>query len=288
MIGRRSLLIGVSAAVLLVILGNIGRPGPEAAAGADRLVAQRATAAGSALVTLEDRLRPALDAARVGGGRVIAGDEQPGPAFLEAAAIVTAATDAAEEARAACVELGAALRARAVEAPSLPSCPDPQELASLAGQLGTTAASGDAFAEVRRRAEHVTLALDAALRALDAGDVEAAASAMDEARSDHDAVVALELKPVTLPLWVETTNEMIGAVERVIEATRVGDAAAADEAAADFAALADDATTADRALRIAIGEGGAGVTAPALSAFAAILGDLRDLRAAVAARGGPA
>jgi len=134
----------------------------------------------------------------------------------------------------------------------------------------------------------VTMALDTALRALDAGDVEAAASAVDEARSDHDAVVALEPKPVTLPLWIETTNEMIGAVERVIEATREGDVVAADEAAAEFAALADDAMTADRALRIAIGEGGGGVTAPALAAFASILGDLRDLRAAVATRGGPA
>src|SRR4029079_12326913 len=101
------------------------------------------------------------------------------------------------------------LGAGAFESRPLPPSPAPRELAPLAGQLGTTAAAGTAFAEVRRRAEHVTQALDAALRALDAGDVASAASAVDEARSDHDAVVALEPKPVTLPVWIETTNEMI-------------------------------------------------------------------------------
>jgi len=283
MIGRQSLPFGVAAVALVVVLCNIGAPGPEAAAGADRLVAERAAVADAALATLAERLRPAVDAARDAGGRVIAGDEAPGPAFLDAAEIVTGATDAAAEARAACVELIAALRARTVDAAPLPACPDPGELASLAGQLGSTASAADAFADVRRHAEHVTVALDVALEALDDGDLDTAASAASEARADHDAVVALEPKPVTLPVWIATTNEMIGAVERVIEATRAEDAAAADEAAADFAALADDAVTADRALRIAIGEGGGGVTAPALAGLARVLDGIEDLRAAVAA-----
>jgi hypothetical protein len=288
MIGRPSLLIGAVAGVLVVLVMGVGGPGPETGIVADRLVARRAADADAALAILARRLQPAVDAARDAGGRVVAGDDAPGPAFLDAADLVLAATDAAREARVACTDLTAALRARDVVAPPLPPCPDPAELVSIAGQLGSTAAAGEAFADVRRRAVHVSIALDGALQALDAGDLDAAASATAEARADHDAVVALEPKPVTLPVWIETTNEMIGAVERVIGATREGDAAAADEAAADFAALADDAVTADRALRIAIGEGGSAVTAIALERLAASLRAVEELRAAARAHGASA
>lgn len=288
MIGRPSLLIGTVAAVFVVVIVGAGGPGPETAVVADRLVAERAAAADSALTALADRLAPAVDAAREGGTRVVAGEEPPGPALIQAAELVTAASDAAIAARAACTDLAAALRARAPDAAPLPPCPDPAELASVAGQLGSTASAGDSFADLRRRAEHVTVALDASLEALADGDVEAAASAAGEARADHDAVAALEPKPVTLPVWIETTDEMIGAVEGVIEATRAGDRAAAEEAAADFAALADAGTTADRALRIAIGEGGSAVTGTALERLAAFLGGVEDLRAAVGARRGGA
>ncbi|HEX5038912.1 MAG TPA: hypothetical protein VFW95_02105 [Candidatus Limnocylindria bacterium] len=288
MIGRRSLLIGPVAVVLVILLLGAGGPGPETAVVADRLVAERAAAAEAALATLAQRLQPAVDAARDGGGRVVAGGDAPGPAFLDAADLVLAATDAAVEARTACLELVAALHARDVDAAPLPPCPDPAELAAISGQLGSTAAAGDAFADVRRHAEHVAVAVDAALDALDAGDIEAAASAVAEARADHDAVVALEPKPVTLPVWIEATDEMIGAVERVIQATRERDAAAAEAAAEDFASLGNDAVTVDRALRIAIGEGGSAVTAVALERLAAALGAVEDLRAAVLARGAPA
>jgi hypothetical protein len=288
MIGRRSLPAALGAAVLVALLLNLRGPGVEATLASERLVARRVATAEAALATLAERLRPAVDAARDGGGRVVAGEEPPGPAFLDAADLVLAATDAAVEARTACVELASALRARDIRARPLPPCPDPAELSSIAGQLGLTASAGDAFADVRRRAENVTVALEAALKALDEGDLDAATAAVDAARADHDAVVALEPKPVTLPVWIETTDEIIGAVERVIEATRNGDVAAADEAAADFAALGDEGVTADRALRIAIGEGGGAITGTALERLAAALGAVEDLRAAVIARGGPA
>jgi len=287
MIGRRSLPFGVAAVALIVVVMNVGGPGPEAALAADRLVAERAASTDAALASLAEGLQPALDAARQGGARVVAGDVPPGPALLEAADLVTAVGDAAVEARAACADLAAALRARSEDAAPLPPCPDPATLTSIAGQLGSTAPAGDAFADVRRHAEHVTVALDAALDALDAGDLETAASAVGEARADHDAVAALEPKPVTLPVWIETTNEMIRAVERVIAATRAGDEAAAVDAADDFAALADEGVTADRALRIAIGEGGSAVTSAALERLAGLFGAIDDLRAAVAARRGP-
>ena len=287
MIGRRSLPFGVAAVALIVVVMNVGGPGPEAALAADRLVAERAASTDAALASLAEGLQPALDAARQGGARVVAGDVPPGPALLEAADLVTAVGDAAVEAHAACADLAAALRARSEAAAPLAPCPDPATLTSIAGQLGSTASAGDAFADVRRHAEHVTVALDAALDALDAGDLDTAASAVAEARADHDAVAALEPKPMTLPVWIETTNEMIRAVERVIAATRAGDEAAAVDAADDFAALADEGVTADRALRIAIGEGGSAVTSAALERLAGLFGAIDDLRAAVAARGGP-
>ena len=104
--------------------------------------------------------------------------------------------------------------------------------------------------------------------ALDRGDVEEATELTSAARTDHDALVAWETDIPTLPVWIETTDAMIGAVEGILAATRAGDAAAASEAAAAFAALADDAATADRALRITLSEGGASLTAAPLGRLA--------------------
>jgi hypothetical protein len=74
---------------------------------------------------------------------------------------------------------------------------------------------------------------------------------------------------------------MIGAMERIIEATERGDAAEARAAAAAFAELGDDAATADRALRIAMSEGGAAVAAPALARLAAVMSSLDETRARI-------
>jgi hypothetical protein len=99
----------------------------------------------------------------------------------------------------------------------------------------------------------------------------------------HDAIAGWEVEVVTLPVWLETTDAMIGAVERIVAAVDEGDEAAASAAAADFAELADDGGTADRALRIAIGEGGSAVTAAPLERLAAVLGAIDDLRATISA-----
>ena len=100
--------------------------------------------------------------------------------------------------------------------------------------------------------------LEEALVALERGDVDRAAELTARARADHDAVVAWETDLPTLPVWIGTTDAMIGAVERILDATRAGDAAAARDAADEFAALADEAATADRALRIALERGRSG------------------------------
>jgi hypothetical protein len=95
-------------------------------------------------------------------------------------------------------------------------------------------------------------------------------------------VAAWDAGLVTLPIWVETTDEMIGAVERILDATERGDDGAASEAAAEFSSLSDQGATADRALRIAMGEGGSAVTSTPLGRLASVLSSIGELRATLA------
>jgi hypothetical protein len=104
-----------------------------------------------------------------------------------------------------------------------------------------------------------------------------------QARADHALVAAWDVAPATLPVWVETTDAMISAVEQIISASRTGDVASANAAAEAFAALAADAAAADRALRIALGEGGSALTAAPLERLAAALGGIEGVRATTAA-----
>jgi len=124
---------------------------------------------------------------------------------------------------------------------------------------------------------------DRALAALDVGAIEEAAELAARARADHEVMVAWETDLPTLPVWLETTDAMIRAVEQIVSAVRSGDADAASQAAEAFGALGDDAATADRALRIALSEGGSAMTAAPLERLAAALGSIEDARAAAEA-----
>jgi hypothetical protein len=136
---------------------------------------------------------------------------------------------------------------------------------------------------MRARAGEVTEAVRDALDALDAGDLDAARLLLVEARSDHGSVADWEVELVTLPLWLETADAMIRAVERVVDAIDRNDSAAAVAAAEAFAALEDEAATADRAVRIAMSEGGVAVTAAPLERLGSILSSIAELRATLAA-----
>jgi hypothetical protein len=135
---------------------------------------------------------------------------------------------------------------------------------------------------MRRRAAAIPGTLADALRALEAHDLAEARTLVDEVRESHRIVAEWEIGLVTLPIWVETTDEMIGAVERILEATERGDDGAASKAAAEFSALSAEGATADRALRIAMGEGGSAVTATPLGRLAAVLSAIGELRATLA------
>lgn len=282
MIGIRTAGTAIVAVTGVALLLGAGAPRPEIGVGARALVERRADAAASAVEALERELSPALDAARTGSARVVAGDAAPGPALAEAAAIARRAESDAQRARDAALELERAIRARSPAAdPDL--VPVPQgELASIAAQLDATVEAADAFATMRRRAAGVLTALEDALTALDKGDIASARDLVAAARGDHDAIAAWEVELATLPVWLDVADEMIRSMERIIDATDRGDAAEARAAADAFATLGDEAAIADRALRIAMSEGGASVAAPALGRLAAVMGAIDETRRRIA------
>ena len=282
MIGIRTLASGtLSAAVCVAVLP--GGPDPASHLAADRLVVERALDADDRLAELEAALAPALDGARRGAARVVAGDASPGQALSRAADATRAAERHALDVASAMDRLASVRRARDPMSGSPPPPLAPGQLASIAGQLDVTAEAADEFAAMRRRADEVTRSLEAALVALEAGDLGVAEAAVREARSHHDAVRGWDVGLVTLPVWLETTDAMIGSMETILSATRFGDADAAREAAAAFAALQADAGVADRALRIAMSEGGSAVSAATLGRLADAVASVRETRAQVAA-----
>jgi hypothetical protein len=284
MIGRR---LATSAMAVVAVAGGIlllgpGGPSPAVEVAARRAILRTADEADVALSGLAAALVPAVDAGRAGSARAVAGDEAPGPMFADAAELTRAAEAKAAAAREALVALNRARNARDPGASELEPVAEPGELDSIAEQLSAAAEAGDEFAAMRDRALSVIGELDDAIAALDAGDLAGARDHVGRARDAHTAVAAWDVGLVTLPVWVETTDAMIAAVERIITATERGDSAAAQRAAEDFVARADDAAPADRALRIAIGEGGSAVAAVPLERLATILTSIDDARAAVA------
>lgn len=283
MIGTRAAAsAGIAVLSLALILGPIAAD-PSVAIAAEHLLRERATAAVSAIDALRAALQPGLEAARHAAADVVSGDEPPGTPISEAAALIAGAEESIVPARHAVAELDSARLAWHPDAPVTPQPVAAGELASIAAQLEAAGPPAEEFAGLSARATGLPGVLEEVFVALERGDVERAAELTAGARANHDAVVGWETDLPTLPVWIETTDAMIGAVERILDATRAGDAAAARDAAGEFAALADDAATADRALRIALSEGGAALTAAPLERLAVALRSIEDARAAAAA-----
>lgn len=280
MIGIR--VLPTALAVLAVIpLVGAGGPEPSAALAARQLVLDRAAAADAALHALEEAIAPGLDAARRGSARVVSGDDAPGAELRAAAATLASADGVAGAARRAVDALEGARRL--VGAGAVIDLDVGQgEIGSIAAQVEGTAGAADAFADMRRRAERLVVGLEGALAALEAGSLGEARDLVAVARDDHDALAAWEVELVTLPVWIDTTDAMIGSMETIIAATEAGDEASATAAAQEFTALAEEAGPADRALRIAIGEGGSAVTAAPLGRLADLLREVALTRLEVA------
>lgn len=273
---------GVAVLGLAVLFGP-GATDPTIEVAAERLIRERAAVAVAALDDLRDAIEPGLEAARIGAAGVLSGDEPPSPRLEGAAAQIADAEDAVTPARRGVAALAAAQGAWRPGASRPPEPIAAGELSSIATQLRSAGEAVDAFADLRARGTGLPGLLDEVLRALEAGDLDEATELAAVVRADHDAIVGWETDLVTLPVWIETTDAMITAVEQILDATRAGDDAAATEAAESFGALADGAATADRALRIALSEGGSALTAAPLERLAVALGDIDASRAAAAA-----
>ena len=276
---------GISVAATVVGLALLIGPreaDPAIGIAAERLMRERAQAATDALDALREAIQPGLDDARSAAAAVLSADDPPGSRLVAAGETIAAADGAAVIARRAVASLNGARTALDHALEPLAEPITVGELPSIGAQLAAAAPAADAFFELRRRAVGLPAALEAALAALDRGDLEAADDFVTQARDDHGVVAAWEAGPVTLPVWIATTDAMITAMEQIVSATRAGDAAAASAAAEAFRALSDDAATADRALRIAIGEGGSALTAAPLERLAGALGGIEGMRVTTA------
>lgn len=282
MIGSRASLPGVAAIVALGACLGLRSPDPAVA---DPQLAQlravriqrAAAAAETAAAPLEAELRAALEAARQGAGRIVAGDDAPGPALIAASDAIDGAVPQAVSAGEVLGRLDGMLRALDGADP-LPEVASAGELTSIAAQLRRTAGAADDFAEMRLRTGELLDALDAAGAALQAGDAPGTDEAL--ARSDRllEELAAWEANLVTLPIWLESVGRMTDAVRRLASAVAAGDAEAAAGAQRDFEAVAGDAREADEALQVAMAEGGAAVADAPLRRLAAALRGLTEAR----------
>jgi hypothetical protein len=281
MIGRR-LLAAAAAAALIVTLGG-GAPRPEIARDAKAAIVSAADDTLEAIDRLEAQLAPALDAARTGGARVVAGEEDPAERLAAAADGLVAAAPSATELVAALTKLERARAALRPEAERLPPAPDAGQLESIASQLTTTAEAGAGFAEIRRGAESVSESVVDALDAVAAGRLDEAEEHLAASLGAVDAVRELEEGATVLSVWIDTADAMIRAVQELVEAVRTTDPGRADAARAAFDAAAEQAPQADRSLRIGLGETGNAISAVPLRRLAEVHVALRELEVAVLA-----
>jgi hypothetical protein len=276
-------------AAFVLLLGALLAARPVDPAAADpavewdrqRALVAQAAATGEALDALELALEPARQAARSGAALVLEGDDSPEPVLNEAAELLDGA---AAESDAAVREMDRLRGMVAAARPgvSTPIVPEPGQLASIAGQLRQAGDATGPFVERRRAARRTLVRLEDALAALEADDPQAALPALDDARRARQEVAAWEPAPVTLPLWLETTDRMISSAQRIAEAALAGDEEAARAAAEEYEAAADEARQADVSLALSLSEAGSGLTSTPLRRLADALAEVERAQAVVA------
>lgn len=278
---RRMIRTGpILSAVAAVVLAGASTGGGDVAGGAaprESPAELRATALG-AVDRVRDALGSAARDARDGAASTVSGDAVPGTSFRAAAAHVDEAAARIAGARAAVADLARVAGSRwPAGTPQLPSDDD---LEALASELRGTAAVADEFAARRSSTARLLASVRDAL-SVATSEPAAARVALARARDDHEALVAWDTGSEALRVWLDATDAMIRAVERLIDATARGDHAAADAATADLAAVSERADEADRALEIAIAEGAAQLTERASVRLAAAVRAVAEVRAAI-------
>lgn len=282
----------MSGALAVALVGGVlaARPAtadsadPQAEAARQAWLAETADAADAALGRLQIELETAIDAARTGAASIVSGEEAPGPALIEAAAILEASRDEVEDAALVMSRLRGTLAcARPGSSQLAGGGAVTDQAVSIAVQLRASASEAEPFVERRWAAEATLAALSDALAALDDDDAETALAALDDADATLEVVAAWEEPPPSLGYWVETSRELLTAARAIADATLAGDPAAAAVAGDAYRAAATRALDADRALALAIAETGSALAVVPMRRLADELAGLIALRADVAA-----
>ena len=258
-----------------MLLGALlaARPAGAAAADPPTMAARHATLravarqADRALDELIAQLQVAIDGGRRGSALIQDGDQDPGPAFDEAASATRSAATRAAMAAAAVARLDGVRRSVGSAGGPLPPSP-PSSLAAIAEQLASSGPAGGSFVERRLAAASTLTALADALEALNGDDPGAALAALDRADESLAAVGEWPSPPTVLPLWLETTGALVEAARGIARATIAQDPDAAEAAANAYRRAAEEARRADTALAIAIAEAGSSLAGPPMRSLA--------------------
>jgi hypothetical protein len=287
---QRPVAAGLAAIVVLGAIFSLRSPDPAVAdpAAAAALRAQleaQAVAARTALRNLQRAISGAIDQARTGAALTIAGTQDPGAYFAGAGSRLGAAEALLTPARDAVANVAGSL---AIAAPGSATYEPslgvrPGELLGTGAQLTTVAVAADAFVSMRRSTEATLAQLSAALAALAAEQPAKAIVALDAADAELAIVRAWPGQLQTLPIWADTTEQLLTALRALARATIAHDVAAARAAERAYQTAADNGHHADQALAIAIAEGGSAISSGAMRSaadeLAAVEQTLADLAA---------
>jgi hypothetical protein len=237
---------------------------------AERVSTLRAQAAEAAtrIDALIAQLKVAVDAGRRGSALVIDGDESPRADLLEAAQAVSDASGEAALAAAATARVTGTMAAVTPGRDPIPAGPTTALLPGISAQFASAADAADPFVARRLATDETLAALADALAALDNDDPRTALAALDRADAALDVIRDWEEPPTVLPVWLETTDELLAAARWIAVASLAGDEEAVTRSARRYARAAAEARQADTALAIAIAESGSSLAATPLQLLA--------------------
>ena len=237
-------------------------------------------AADGALERLAALLEDAIDHARRGSARTVAG-EAPEPELSAAADIALAGADTANGARRALIDLGGTAAAVAPGTSVGAISFDGTEVQLIAAQLTASAEAATLFVERRHATEAVVEALADGLAALDRDDPRAALESLAAAEAPLALLAAWAERPPLLRHWMAISGDLLDAARDIATATIDRDPVAVEEAAERYATASEAAQGADNALAFALSEAGSAVSATPLQRLARAAGEVGELRAAL-------
>lgn len=242
-------------------------------------IASERSLADKSLTQLRDALTAALDEGRRGAALTVQGTELPGPHLAAAAQQIGAADRQVTEVRAILQRLGGSVRIAQPSTGGIGLALEPGELTSIGAQMAGASDAADAFSSMRRATELTLVHLGEAFAAVDARNPAGALAAVAAGQLTLNRVRNWPGQLQTLPIWIQTTGDLLSALHAMALAIRDRDVSAALAAEKAYRAAATSAHRADLALAVAVAEGGSGVSGAPLATAAAAL---RSVEGAIA------